>query len=110
MAFIFALLYACVQVGPAVFLRVEFLNEMEMAANSPISKTTGAIRSDLIATAEGFGLALMSEGLTVERNMKLKATVITAKYEIHINFWPDFTYVWNVEDIAEGYLFYVGDR
>jgi hypothetical protein len=48
---------------------------------------------------------LLSDNLFVQRNVEQKKTVVTARYDIHINFWPNFTYVWNVEDVVEAYLF-----
>jgi hypothetical protein len=96
--------YAAFQVGPAVKLRIDFLNAMEAAAHAPIEKSAGAVRAELLAVAEGYGLTIFPDNLYVVRSPEEKKTVITAMYEIHINFWPNFTYVWHVEDQVEGYL------
>lgn len=102
--FIFVVGYAAVQVGPAVKLRIDFLNEMEVAANSPIQKSEHDIRYDLLKAGERIGLTIFADDLFVERNTTEKKTLIRARYEIHVNFWPRFTYVWRVEDQVEGYL------
>jgi len=103
--FIFVLAYVVVQVAPAVVLRVNFLNELEVAANAPIGDTADVIRRHILETAEGYGIALISERLVVERNREQKRTIIDAHYQLFINFWPSFTYVWNVHDRVEGLLF-----
>jgi hypothetical protein len=96
--------YFAFQVGPAVKQRIDFLNEMQVAANSPIEKTSDQIRVELRAVAESMGIVIHSEHLFVERNTTEGITTITADYQIHINFWPNYTYVWNVKDQVEGYL------
>jgi hypothetical protein len=103
-ALIFIIAYGVIQIGPAVKLRIDFVNAMEVAANSPIGKSAGDIKMDLIATAEGLGLTVLSNNLHVARNVDERKTIITAYYQIHINFWPRFTYVWHVRDQVEGYL------
>ena len=102
--FIVVIAYAAIQVGPAVKLRIDFLNEMELAANSPIQITADQIKMNLLKAAEGYGLILSYENLQVERRAAEKTTVITATYEIYISFWPRFTYVWHITDQVEGYL------
>lgn len=97
--------YAAFQVAPAVVLRVQFFNEMELAANSPIDMEAWQIRQKLRDTAEGMGLTLLQDNLHVIRDQTLKRTMITAQYQIHINLLPRVTYVWHVEDQVEGYLF-----
>jgi hypothetical protein len=59
---------------------------------------------DLFATAEGVGITILSDRLHVVRNVDEKKTLITAYYDIHINFWPRFTYVWHIRDQVEAYL------
>lgn len=96
--------YAAFQIGPAVKLRIDFLNAMEVAAHAPIDRPAHQVRAELLEVAEGYGLTIFPDNLYVVRSVEEKKTVITAMYEIHINFWPSFTYVWHVEDQAEGYL------
>ena len=96
--------YAAFQIGPAVKLRIDFLNAMEVAAHAPIDRPAHQIRAELLEVAEGFGLTIFPDNLYVVRSVEEKKTVVTAMYEIHINFWPKFTYVWHVEDQAEAYL------
>ena len=102
--FIALIVYAAIHVGPAVKLRIDFVNAMEYAANSPIGKTEGEIKMDLIATAENIGITVLSDNLHVMRNVNERKTVITAYYDIHISFLPRFTYVWHVRDQVEAYL------
>ena len=104
-ALLFFVAYAAVQIGPAVVLRVKFVDEMTMAANSPVEINAATIKRNLIGTAEGFGLTLVGDDLYVMRNREMKRTFVSATYEIHINFWPSYTYVWLVKDEVEGYYF-----
>lgn len=97
--------YVAFQVGPAVMLRIKFVDEMTVAANSPVDVDAATIKRDLIRTAEGFGLALAGDDLFVIRNRERKRTFVSATYQIHINFWPSYTYVWLVKDEVEGYYF-----
>ena len=100
---IFLIGYALVQIGPAVKLRIDFVNTMEFAANAPIGKTAGEIKMDLIAAAEGVGITILSDNLHVVRSVEEKKTLITVYYEIHINFWPRYIYVWHIRDQVEAY-------
>ena len=105
LALIFAVAYGAIQVGPAVVLRLKFIDEMGAAANSPIGMTADTIHRNLMETADGFGITLLTDDLYVIRNQKMKKTLITATYEIHMNFWPTYTYVWLVRDQVEGLYF-----
>ena len=97
--------YTVFQVAPAVKLRIDFLNEMEVGANAPVDKTESQIKAELIQKAQLMSLSILSDNLYVRRDPSESRTVITAIYQIHIIFWPRFTYIWNVEDRVEGYLF-----
>ena len=97
--------YGAFQVGPAAVLRIRFVDEMTVAANSPVDIDAATIKSNLIRTAEGFGLTLVGDDLLVTRNRERKRTFVSATYEIHIHFWPSYTYVWLVRDEVEGYYF-----
>ena len=105
MALLFLVAYSAIQIGPAVLLRIKFVDEMTVAANAPVDIDAATIKSNLIRTAEGFGLALAGDDLLVSRNRERKRTLVSATYEIHINFWPSYTYVWLVRDEVEGYYF-----
>ena len=72
--------------GPAVVLRLKFIDEMHAAANSPVGMKADAIHRNLIETADGFGITLLTNDLWVNRNQRMKKTIITATYEIHMNF------------------------
>lgn len=103
MALIAAVTYAAFEVGPAVVLRIKFVDEMTVAANSPVEIDATTIKRELLQTAEGYGVTLLAENLRVIRNRELKRTLISATYEIHIHFWPSYTYVWLVKDDVQGY-------
>jgi hypothetical protein len=98
------IVYAAVHIGPAVKLRIDFVNAMEFAANSPIGTTEGEIKMNLIAKAENIGIAILSDNLHVMRDTNERKTVITAYYDIHISFLPRLTYVWHIRDQVEAYL------
>ncbi len=102
---LFVIAYSVFQVAPAVKLRIDFLNAMEIGANAPIDNTESQIKADLLKTAEVLGVTILADNLYVRRDPEKSRTVVTAIYQIHINFWPHFTYVWKVEDRAEAYLF-----
>jgi hypothetical protein len=105
MALVAVIAYAAFQIGPAVLLRIKFVDEMTVAANSPVEVDAPTIKRNLLHTAESYGVILVGQDLLVIRNRELKRTVISATYEIHIHFWPSFTYVWLVKDDVQGYYF-----
>ena len=102
---IFVLGYVAFQVAPNVVLRVSFLNELEVMANAPFEESAATIRRRVLETAEGYGIVLDSERLFVERNREQNKTIIDVTYQLHINFYPRFVYVWKVHDRAEALLF-----
>ncbi len=102
---IFVLGYIAFQVAPNIALRVNFLSELEVMANAPFEESAATIRRRVLETAEGYGIVLDSERLFVERNRELNKTIIDVTYQLHINFYPSFVYVWNVHDRAEAFLF-----
>jgi hypothetical protein len=102
-ALIFLVAYAAIQIVPALVVRLQFLDEMTVAANSPIDMSAGAIKRNLLATAEGYGLHLNPASVGVIRDHERKRTFVTATYEIRINFWPAYTYVWVVKEEVVGY-------
>ncbi len=95
--------YLAFQIGPAVFLQINFVNEIEIAANSPIEMTAGQIKQKLMETAEGFGLTLFSDKVNVVRDKELKRTIISIEYQILVPLWPGIEYVWNVKEEVSGY-------
>lgn len=102
--FIFVLAYVVVQVAPAIVLRMSFLDELEVAAHSPVEDSAADIRRRVLEVAEGYGIALLSDQLFVDRDRDQNKTIIDAHYQLYINFWPSFTYVWNVHDRVEALL------
>ncbi len=102
---IFVLGYIAFQVAPNVALRVNFLSELEVMANAPFEESAATIRRRVLETAEGYGIVLDSDRLFVERNREQNKTIIDITYQLHVNFYPRFVYVWNVHDRAEALLF-----
>ncbi|HSF17719.1 MAG TPA: hypothetical protein VLK65_19410 [Vicinamibacteria bacterium] len=99
--FLFVLAYFVAQVTPAVVVRLKFLGDLNVAANAPVQDSTDTIRGRVIELAEGYGITLLSERVHVERNPTTKRTTIDVAYQLHINFWPNQIYVWNVRDRVE---------
>lgn len=99
--FLFAIAYFVAQVTPAVVVRLKFLSDLQVAANSPVEDSADEIRWRVVEIAEGYGIALFSERIHVERNRETKRTTIDVAYQLHINFWPNQIYVWNVRDRVE---------
>ena len=102
---IFVLGYIAFQVAPNVALRVNFLSELEVMANAPFEESAATIRRRVLETAEGYGIVLDSDRFFVERNREQNKTIIDITYQLHVNFYPRFVYVWNVHDRAEALLF-----
>ncbi len=102
-ALIFLVAFAAIQIVPAVVTRLQFLDEMTVAANSPIDMGADTIKRNLLATAEGYGLHLNPASVGVVRDHERGRTFVTATYEIRIDFWPAYTYVWVVKEEVVGY-------
>ena len=103
-ALIFIAGYMIFQIAPVVVLRMNFLNELEVIANSPIQESAMELRQKVYEAAEGYGIALIRENVYVQRDRELKKTIIDARYQLHINFFFSFVYTWNVEDHVEALL------
>lgn len=102
-ALIFLVAFAAIQIVPAVVTRLQFLDEMTVAANSPIDMGADTIKRNLLATAEGYGLHLNPASVGVVRDHERGRTFVKATYEIRINFWPAYTYVWVIKEEVVGY-------
>jgi hypothetical protein len=102
---IFVLVYVVFQVAPIVVLRINFQNELQFIANAPVEESAATLRRRVLETAEGYGIALNSEQLFVERNRETNKTTINVTYQLYINFYPRFVYVWNVHDQVEALLY-----
>jgi hypothetical protein len=74
-------------------------------ANAPFEEHPATIRRRVLETAEGYGIVLDSERLFVERNREQNKTIIHITYQLYINFYLCFVYVWKVHDRAEALLF-----
>lgn len=103
--FIAVFAYLAVQVGPVLVLRARFLDEIEIAANSPVQMSAAEIKQKILSIADGAGVVLLSENLHVERNQELQVTRVEARYQLHINFWPGMNYVWDLHDVVEALLY-----
>ena len=103
-AAIFFIGYTVFQVAPTVVVRVNFLNELEVIANSPIQDTAGDLRRRVLETAEGYGIVVRSDQLIVERDRSQQRTIIDIRYQLPITFFLRFVYTWNVRDRVEALL------
>ena len=97
--------YLAVHIGPAVSTRVQFLNELEVAANSPVHETASDIKLKILRVADSSGVTILADDLHVRRNVAQSRTYIEARYQVHISFWPSMVYVWHIEDNVEAFLF-----
>jgi hypothetical protein len=104
-AMIFVLVYVLFQAAPIVVLRINFQNELQVIANAPVEESAATMRRRVLETAEGYGIALNSDQLFVERNRETNKSTIDVTYQLFINFYPRFVYVWNVHDRVEALLY-----
>ncbi len=102
---VFFLVYAIFQIAPAVVTRVNFVNEMAEIANSPVEETALALRQKVLRAAEGRSIVLNAERVHVRRDQSAQRTTIDVSYELIVNFFPRYTYVWRVNDHVEALLF-----
>ncbi len=102
---VFVLVYAIFQIAPAVVTRVNFVNEMAEIANSPVEETALALRQKVLRAAEGRSIVLNAERVHVRRDQSAQRTTIDVSYELIVNFFPRYTYVWRVNDHVEALLF-----
>ena len=105
LVFVFLLVYAIFQIAPVVITRVNFLNELEVIANSPVQESAHVLRQKVLRAAEGRSIVLDAERVHVRRDRSTQTTTIDVSYELHVNFFPRFTYVWRVNDHVEALLF-----
>ena len=105
LVFVFLVLYVIFQAAPMVITRMNFLNELEVIANSPVQETEGQLRQKILLAAEGRSIVLDGERVFVRRDTNTKTTTIDVSYELYVNFFPRFTYVWRVSDHVEALLF-----
>ena len=102
---VFFLVYAIFQFAPAVVIRVNFLNEMAVIANSPVEETALELRQKVLRAAEGRSIVLDAERVHVRRDRSTQKTTIDVRYDLIVNFFPRFTYVWQVNEHVEALLF-----
>ena len=101
---VFLVVYVVFQAAPVVILRMNFLNELEVIANSPVQESAAVLRRKVLEAAAGRSIVLLSEDLHVQRDQSAGKTTIDVKYELYVNFFPRFTYVWKVHDQVEALL------
>lgn len=97
--------YLAFQAAPAVISRVSFLNELTAIANSPVLEDAFVLRRKVLDAAAGRGIVVILENVHVRRDQGQGKTIIDVRYELFLNFFPRFTYVWHVEDHVEALLF-----
>jgi hypothetical protein len=105
LVFVFFFVYAAFQVAPAVITRVNFLNELQVIANSPVYETALELRQKALQAAEGRSIAIDANRVHVRRNQATQTTTIDVSYELYVNFFPRYTYVWRVNDHVEALLY-----
>ncbi|GMR24609.1 MAG: hypothetical protein BMS9Abin37_3179 [Acidobacteriota bacterium] len=103
--FVFFLVYTIFQAAPAVITRINFLNELHVIANSPVEETALELRQKTLQAAEGRSIVIDADRVHVRRNLETKTTTIDVGYELYVNFFPRYTYVWRVNDHVEALLF-----
>ncbi len=101
---LFAVAFSVFQVAPIVALRMEFLDKLAVIAHSPVQDSAAVLRRKVLDTAAGLGIVLNSEDLHVRRDRQAGRTIIDVSYQLHIVFFPRYTYVWNVHDHVEALL------
>ncbi len=102
---VFFLVYAIFQIAPVVVTRVNFLTELDVIANSPVQETAFELRQKVLRAAEGRSIVLDAERVHVRRDRSTKRTTIDVSYELFVNFFPRYTYIWRVNDHVEALLF-----
>ncbi len=105
LVFVFFLVYAIFQIAPAVVTRVNFLTELDVIAHSPVEETALELRQKVLRAAEGRSIVLDAERVHVRRDPSAQRTTIDVSYELIVNFFPRYTYVWRVNDHVEALLF-----
>jgi hypothetical protein len=105
LVFVFLLVYVIFQIAPVVVTRVNFLSELEVIANSPVEEDEYRLRQKVLRAAEGRSIVLEGDRVHVRRDRATQTTTIDVSYELYMNFFPRFTYVWRVNDHVEALLF-----
>ena len=105
LAVVFFLVYIVFQIAPAVITRVNFLNELQVIANSPVYETALELRQKALQAAQGRSIVIDANRVHVRRNQATQTTTIDVSYELYVNFFPRYTYVWRVNDHIEALLF-----
>lgn len=104
LAFVFLAMYFIFQVAPVVITRMNFLNELQVIAHSPVEEKALELQRKVLQAAEGRTIALTPENVHVLRDQATRKTTIDVSYDLHVNFFPRFTYVWRVRDHVEALL------
>ena len=102
---VFFFAYTVFQIAPAVITRVNYLNELQVIASSPVYETELELRQKALAAAAGESIAIDANRVHVRRNQATQTTTIDVSYELYVNFFPRYTYVWRVNDHVEALLY-----
>ena len=105
LVFVFVLVYIVFQIAPAVITRVNFLNELQMIASSPVYETALDLHQKALQAAQGRSIVIDANRVHVRRNQATQTTTIDVSYELYVNFFPRYTYVWRVNDHVEALLY-----
>lgn len=96
--------YIVIQLAPAVATRINFLNELEVIANSPIQDTDAELRQRVLQAGRDRGIALSRDNIFVQRDRALRKTIIDTSYQLRVDFLPGLGFDWHVTDHVEALL------
>jgi len=96
--------YMVFQIAPVVAMRINFLNQLEVIANSPIQDTGAELRQQVFDSARDRGLVLRREHIFVQRDRELRKTIIDTTYQLEVPLLFGKSYRWTVKDHVEALL------
>ena len=76
-----------------------------MIASSPVYETALDLRQKALQAAQGRSIVIDANRVHVRRNQATQTTTIDVSYELYVNFFPRYTYVWRVNDHVEALLY-----
>ena len=105
LAVVFLVASVIFQIAPVVVTRVNFLTELDVIAHSPVQETEFELSQKVLRAAEGRSIVLNAERVHVRRDPSAQTTTIDVSYELYLNLFARYTYVWRVNDHIEALLF-----
>ncbi len=96
--------YAVFQVAPVVTMRINFLNEIEVIAHSPIQDSGVELKQRVLEAARDRGILLGAGNVFVQRDRARQKTIIDATYQLRVDVFPGVGFDWNVQDHVEALL------